>query len=57
MKIALGTAEGEVYLFLDEQGRDKLIENLKRLEFPKDLNHTNISIYFPRNGERTISRY
>lgn len=38
MKIALGTAAGEVHLFLDEKGRDELIECLKELEFPKDAN-------------------
>lgn len=36
MKIALGNREGEVQLFLDEEGRDELIECLKELEFPKD---------------------
>ena len=36
MKIALGAAEGEVHLFLDEKGREDLIESLKELEFPKD---------------------
>ena len=36
MRIALGTTEGEVHLFLDEKGRDELIECLKELEFPKD---------------------
>ena len=36
MKIALGTAEQEVHLFLDEKGRDELIESLRELEFPKD---------------------
>ena len=36
MKIALGAAEGEVHLFLDEKGREELIESLKELEFPKD---------------------
>lgn len=38
MKIALGAAEGEVHLFLDEKGRDELIERLSELEFPKDVN-------------------
>ena len=36
MKTALGTAEQEVHLFLDEKGRDELIESLRELEFPKD---------------------
>lgn len=36
MKIALGNAEGEVQLFLDEEGRDQLIEYLSKLEFPID---------------------
>jgi len=34
VKIALGVAEGQVHLFLDEKGRDDLIESLKELEFP-----------------------
>ena len=36
MKIALGATEGEVHLFLDEKGREDLIECLKELELPKD---------------------
>ncbi|WP_299778223.1 hypothetical protein [uncultured Roseobacter sp.] len=36
MKIALGSVEGEVHLFLDGEGRDELIEYLSELEFPND---------------------
>lgn len=51
MKISLGASDGEVHMFLDEKGRDELMECLKELEFPKDSNsHDHFHLFTEKWG-------
>jgi hypothetical protein len=54
VKIALGAGNGEVHLFLDEKGRNELIECLKELEFPTPTSHEHFHLFTEEWGSHGL---